>query len=218
MKQLLIIGAGGHAKVVAEAAIASGHWTHIACLDDYHPPGTDLIPNQVQVLGPCAQASAYLNAFPDVCVALGDNQTRLSLCNEMQGLGFALATVIHPSAYISPSAHLGAGTVVLPLAVVHSGARVGKGCIINTAAVVEHDCALDEGVHIAPNATLAGQVRVGALSHIGMGSCVKENVRIGAGVMVGAGSVVLQPISDTLVVYGNPAKEGRRHDTPTFTD
>ncbi len=203
-QQLLIIGAGGHAKVVADCAQLMQQFSAIALLDDRYPDHTQLL--EFPIIGPISELTQLSAHYSHVAVALGDNRKRVQLLQECQKLGFKLPILVHPSAVVSPYAQIEAGTVVFATAVVHAEAKVGFGNIINTGAVVEHDVCLGEGVHLAPQVGLAGGASVGDLSWIGIGASVLGSVQIGCEVTVGAGSVVTQDIPDKATVVGVPAK------------
>lgn len=203
MANLLLIGAGGQAKVTIDAAMAVGNFSTIACLDDYHPIGHTVL-SEAQVVGRIETVEQYLNDY-DIVIALGDNQKRLAIATQLNNLNVKFASIIHPSAVVSSTASIGQGCVIFPNAVVHTDAVIGAHCIINSGAIVEHDCRLGKGVHIAPNASLAGRVQIGNQTMIGMGALVKQDLNIGSKVTVGAGAVVLKSVPDDTTIYGNPA-------------
>jgi sugar O-acyltransferase (sialic acid O-acetyltransferase NeuD family) len=205
----LIVGAGGHGKVVAEAAADSARWEHIAFLDEQQPLRTCVL--RWEVIGRFAEAARFLATFPELVVGLGDNALRLRCLQRLQSAGFSLPAVVHPRAFVSASAVLGPGTVVLAQAAVNAEARIGAGGIVNTGATVDHDCLLGEGVHIAPGAHLAGGVKVGRHSWVGIGACIKQQLAIGADVTIGAGSVVLGDLPDNVTAAGVPARIIHRH-------
>lgn len=197
MGPIVLIGGGGHAMVVGEAALAQGYDV-LGFYDDDPRAG-------VVMLAP------HLGTFHDFgrlgdtprIVAVGDLRARRAL---LERVGGPFATVVHPSAIVSPSAELGAGVFVGPLAVVHARARVGAHAILNTASVIEHDCMLGANVHVAPTAALGGNVRVGPDTLIGLGARALPGVRVGARSVVGAGSVVVGPVTDGVTVMGAPAR------------
>ena len=204
MSGLLILGGGGHAKVVAETALASGHTSCIAFLDDRPLPsilGWPVLGHLDQALDPTIQAK-----FPAAIVAIGHSFTRLRWLAKLQTAGYRLPLLIHPSAWISPSAHVGPGSVVFAQAAVQAQAVVGIGSILNTGCSVDHDAKLSDGVHICPGARLAGEVKVGARSWIGIGSSAIQQVRIGSDVTVGAGSAVINDLPDGVTAVGVPAR------------
>lgn len=195
MSKLCIIGAGGHGKVVADTAEACGY-EEIAFLDKAWP---ERISNgRWRIIGQSRDTSVQR-----FC-AIGHNTTRARVFG---ALGLSDSPVLaHPSAVVSPSAHLGAGTFLAAGVVVNADVRIGCGVILNTGCSVDHDCLLGDFVHVSPGARLAGNVDVGANSWIGIGAVVCEGVRIGRDVIVGAGAAVVQDVEDWGRVGGVPAK------------
>ena len=204
MNALLILGAGGHAKVVAETALASGVASRIAFLDD-HPSHSVL---GWPVIGPLDQAlqPSIQEQFPAALVAIGHSATRLRWLTKLQSAGYQLPALIHPSAWVSPSAHIGSGSVVLAQTAVQSQGAIGTGVILNTGCSVDHDAQLSSCVHVCPGARLAGGVTVGARSWIGINASVIQQVRIGSDVTVGAGAAVVNDLSDGVTAVGVPAR------------
>ena len=198
---LAILGAGGHARVVADAAEAAG-WTVPGLFDRSAPPGDHPWP----VLGDAEALFARAAEFAGAVVALGDNDIRLEWTLKLAARDVPLATVIHPTAWVSSRARLGAGTVVLAGAVVGTGARLGRAVILNTSASVDHDCILGDGVHVSPGARLAGGVTVGERSWIGIGAVVREGLTLGEQVRIGAGAAVVKPVDSGQTVVGVPAR------------
>lgn len=209
MKGLLIAGAGGHGKVVADAANAMKCWDMISFLDDH--VGAEKVLD-FPVLGGFNDAASLLADFPDIVVAVGDNVKRVTLINKFSQLGFNLPAVIHPSAVISPFSTIGLGTVIFAQTAVNPGASLGKGCIINTGATVDHDCAVDEGVHLSPGVHLAGEVKIGKNTWVGTGSSIIQQVSVGENVIIGAGSVIIKPVENNVTVAGVPGKVIKRND------
>ncbi len=200
MPVLVVVGAGGHAKVVIATARAAG-WD-VAAVHDDDPArwGTALL--GIPVTGPCADA---LGDPAQTCVlAIGHNATRRRLGT---AASCRFATVVHPAAVVHESVTLGPGTVVFAGAIVQPDTRIGAHGIVNTGASVDHDCTLGEAVHIAPGARLAGGVRVGDEVFIGIGASVTPNRSIGARTIVGAGAVVVSALPADIVAVGVPARE-----------
>lgn len=208
MSSLLILGAGGHGIVVAEAAIANGRWKHIAFLDDRYRVLNGTLP--FPVLGALAAAGGFKKEYADAAVAVGDSRLRLSLIEQLLAQGFSLPSIVHPTAWISPSAQLAPGCVVMAQAVLQANVRIGRGAIINTAATVDHNCQIGDGVHVCPGVNLAGEVEIGQSSWIGIGSCVIQQIKIGADVTIGAGAAVVTHIEDNSLAVGVPAKAVRK--------
>lgn len=203
MSRLLIVGAGGHGAVVAEAAAEAGDWEKIEFLDD-DPARSQVL--DYPVVGTVGGMTDQLDESTAVLIALGNNFRRLELLDRAAGAGGGLATVIHPSAQISKSASMGAGSVVFAGAVINARARIGLGAILNTGATLDHDCVIGDAVHISPGANLAGEVTVGDCSWIGIGASVREGMSIGRNCIVGAGAAVVADVADGTMVGGVPAR------------
>jgi len=200
---LLIVGAGGHGKVVADAALEQGSWKRIAFLDDAYPAARQAI--GLAVLGKMDKAERLLATYPDAAVAIGNADIRLDLLERLERLGFRLPVIRHPDATVSPHARIQSGCVIFAQGVVNPDAELDRGCIVNTAASVDHDCRLGAGVHVAPGAHIGGGVRVGERSWIGIGASVREYLAIGARVTVAAGAAVVSDVPDEQIVAGVPA-------------
>lgn len=204
MSALLILAAGGHAKVVAETALAAGVASRIAFLDDR--PLTPVL--GWPVLGPLDQAlePSIQAQFPAAVVAIGHSATRLRWIERLQEAGYELPVLIHPTAWISPSVQIGPGSVLFAQAAMQAQSVIGAGAILNTGCSVDHDAQLADGVHICPGARLAGEVQVGTRSWIGIGASVIQQIRIGADVTVGAGAAVVRDLPDGVTAVGVPAR------------
>jgi sugar O-acyltransferase (sialic acid O-acetyltransferase NeuD family) len=209
MAALLLLSAGGHARVVAETALATGRFSRIAFLDD-RCTGPAQLPDQLgwPVIGPFAAAldPQIRQQFPAALVAIGNAALRLQWLPRLAGAGYELPVVIHPTAWVSPSSQLAAGSVVFAQAVIQAQAVIGSGAILNTSCSIDHDAQLGDGVHICPGARLAGEVQVGDRSWIGIGACVIQQIRIGADVTVGAGAAVVRDLPDGVTAVGVPAR------------
>ena len=196
-KKLVIIGASGHGKVIADIALNNGYEI-VGFLDD-----NDAVKEIAgfPVLGSVSEIPSYQTEC-EFIIAIGNNRIR-----EMIAEQYAVnwATLIHPTAVIGMDVQIEVGTVVMANAVINPSARIGKHCIINTGAVIEHDNFLQNYVHVSPNAALAGTVHVGERVHVGVGACVKNNTNITADVTVGAGAAVVKDITEAGVYVGVPA-------------
>lgn len=209
MTCLLILGAGGHSKVVAETAISSGVASSVAFLDD-RCNGPHACPPFLgwPVIGPLALAlqADTLSQFDAGVVAIGHAATRLQWIHKLQAAGFNLPVLVHPTAWVSPSAQLGPASVVFAQVAVHAQASIGTGTILNTGCSVDHDAQISDAAHICPGARLAGEVQVGRRSWIGIGASVIQRVCIGSDVTVGAGAAVIEDLADGVTVVGVPAR------------
>jgi len=204
MDCLLIIGAGGHGSVVGETAEESSKWRKIVFLDDRFPDLCQL--NEWPVIGRVDDLNNIVGKYDQAVVAIGDVHRRIDILNELDKLGFSTPPIIHPTAWISPSAKLGNGCVVFAHAVINANVSIGRGSIINTAATIDHDCKLGIGVHVCPGVHIAGKVEVGAYSWVGIGACIIQRLHVGAGAVIGAGAAVVSDVEGGMKVGGVPAK------------
>ena len=163
VKRLIILGAGGYGRTVADVAHQLGYSTIV--LDDAEPRH------------PLISFQSLIDSSTSFIPAFGNNAFRLEWINRIEESGGQLATLIHPTAYVSPTASIALGTVILPHAIINTDVVVGKGCIINLGAIVDHGCVLEEGVHIAPGAIVKGENRIAKCSKIEAGEVVERGSR-----------------------------------------
>nr|WP_320148053.1 acetyltransferase [uncultured Anaeromusa sp.] len=201
MRKLLILGAGGHAKVLLEAAEQMGLWSDFAFLDDVASGNVHGYP----IVGSLKDAAALTARFHEAIVGIGNNQTRMFWHDFLLENQYNIPSVIHPSSVISPSALLGKGCAVFAQAVVNADAFIGDSVILNTACSVDHDCVIEAAVHIAPGARLAGGVCAAKEAWVGLNSCVNVGLKIGRQAVVGAGAVVIKNVEEKTTVVGVPA-------------
>ena len=209
MKQVVGLGAGGHARVIIDILRLSGEFDLIGLLDP-DPALKGSLVEGVPVLGgddqlPHLYRRGVTHAFIGVG-SIGDTGPRKRLYLLARKLGFQLATAVHPQAVVAASAVLGPGVSVMAAAVINPGAWLGENVVVNTGALVEHGCALHDHVHIATGAHLGGGVQVGTGSHIGIGASVRQGIRIGCNSIVGVGAAVVDNVPDNVVVVGVPAR------------
>lgn len=197
---IIILGAGGHAKVIADILLASGE--PLAGFLDDHVKGPVL---DRPVLGTLADIDTFAGTHVFV-MGIGDNQTRKKI-GERCAVRWHRA--IHPAATIAKSASIGEGSVVMAGAIVNPCARIGRHSIINTAAVVEHDCVVSDYVHLSPGVRLSGKVEIGEGTWLGTSAAVVNNVSVCAGCTIGAGTVVVKDITVPGTYVGVPAKRCR---------
>lgn len=204
-KSVIIIGASGHGKVVADIIQKSGDRV-IGFLDD--KPDIDKNFIGFPVLGTVDDYRKYQEQGSQFVIAIGNAESRERIAQKLSVVSWY--TAIHPTATISDiDVGIGVGTVVMANAVINAGTKIGKHCIINSSAVVEHDNRVDDFVHISVGAKLAGTVSVGKSSWIGIGATVSNNVNICGNCMIGAGAVVIKDISDAGTYVGVPAERVR---------
>lgn len=203
---VVIIGAGGHGKVVRDILRAAGVHRAVGFIDA-DPSLAGKMVAGLPVLGPASELVRLAKKrVRGAVIAVGDNRTRRGYAAELDAAGLEAITAIHPAAVVAESARIERGVVICAAVVVAAEASVGEFSIINTAAVVEHECAIGAAVHLAPGSLLAGRVEVGAEAFIGLGARVIQCVRIGAGATVGAGAVVLSDVEADATVVGVPAR------------
>ena len=166
MKKLLILGAGGYGRTVAELASQLNRYGKIAFLDDGR--------TGEHILGTCEEFGVFADENTEIYPAFGNNETRMYWLETLSAAGITIPTLVHPGSYVSPSASLGMGTVVLPMAVVNTGVVIGDGCIINIGTLVDHDCILEDGVHLAPGAIVKAENRIPAHHKIEAGVVIQN--------------------------------------------
>ena len=210
--QVIVYGASGHGKVVADILRACS--VEVAGFVDDDPERRG--GSESKILGDGQWLAARAAQKPvTVALGIGDNATRRAIAHRCIATGVQLLTVVHPAATISPSAKIFPGVVVMASAVVNADAVIGLGAIINTAAIVEHDCHVGEFAHLSPRTAIGGNVEVGELSWLGIGSTVIPGIKIGTASIVGAGATVVQDVDDGVIVIGTPARILRRLQTRT---
>lgn len=207
---IVVIGAGGHGRVVLDILLCAGQHRVVGILDaDPALQGTSLY--GISVLGPA-------NLLPKLrqqkvrgaVVAIGDNRIRRKYLAEIDAAGMDAVNAIHPSAIVSPRATLGRNVVICAGAIVCTDATIADSVILNTGSRVDHECVIQEGAHLAPGAVLAGRVQVGPDAFIGLNASVIQCRSIGASAVVGAGAVVIRDVPADARVVGVPSRPIRR--------
>ena len=201
MKDLIIIGAGGHGRVIADIAQKLGVYETISFLDDSDTKESMGLP----IVGKTSDITKYIEVA-DVFVAIGNNTVRGEFVESLLAMGANIPTLIHPSAVIGACVEIGVGTAIMAGAVVNPCSKLGKGVIVNTCSSVDHDCIIDDYCHIAVGAHVAGKVNLGEKVWIGAGVTIKNNVSICSDCIVGAGAVVIKDIIEVGIYIGIPAK------------
>ena len=212
-KKCIIIGGGGHARVLIDSINASGVAEIVGILDratKTHGKKLDGVP----VLGDDTIIKRISTAHKAGYFAIGvgstsDNTLRAKLFDMCIKAGLKPLTIVHPTAFIASSAKIGEGCQIQPLAAICAGAVLGTNVIVNTSAVVEHDCRVASHVHIATGAKLAGGVKLGEKAFVGAGSVIRQGIIIGVGAIVAAGAVVVKDVAAGVAVAGVPAEKMR---------
>lgn len=200
-KNVVIIGAGGHGRVVADTITLCGDKV-VGFLDDNAQSDENM-----KVIGKKADAHKYCDGETYLFVAIGNCKVRKEIMESLPDAKWYIA--IHPSAVVSPSAKIGEGSCVLPNAAVNNSAEIGKGVVVNTGAAVDHDNVIGDYSLLACGAHLAGTVSVGECTWIGVGSTISNNIVVCNNVRLEAGTVVIENITEEGTYLGNPAKKVR---------
>jgi len=209
MSRCVVLGAGGHARVLIDVIQAAGN-IEVACVLDRDETlwgkeiyGIPIAGGDDRLFSLKADG---VSGFVVAVGSTGDNGPRARIFRAALEFGLTPVTVVAATAFVSRRAVLERGCQVLSRAVVNPGAVVGENSIINTGAIIEHDCVIGRHVHIAPGAVLSGMVRVGDMAHVGTGASVRQAVEIGAGAVVGVGAAVVNDVAPGHMVAGVPAK------------
>ena len=204
---VIVIGSGGHAKVVIEALLRAGR--AVIGRTDCDPARGVTVIRGVPFLGNDEALTAHDPAMVELANGIGstgDPARRIAVFETFRARGFRFARVVHPSAIVPTDTQIGEGAQIMAGVIIQPGCRVGVNAILNTGARIDHDCDIGEHVHIAPGAILCGEISIGARSHIGAGTVVVQTVSVGAGCLVAAGAVVVDALADGTRAAGIPAR------------
>ena len=201
-KKIVIIGASGHGKVVANIAKLNGY-KKIVFLDDDRKKKECY---GYKVIGALLKIDELIEDEYDFIVAIGDNETRKKIFKSLMNKNVNIPTLIHPSAVIDETVIFGKGTVVMANVVINAESKIGEACIINTAATVDHDCVIKDYVHISPGANIAGNVFINSNNWIGIGAVVINGVSIINDCVIGANSLVKVTLAKSGIYVGIPAR------------
>lgn len=207
-RPVIIVGAGGHAKVVIDTLLASS--IEIIGATDSNPEK-----NGTCILGiPIVGADEVVLQYKPEQILLANGigsvglpKTRMRIFNYFKELGFSFINAVHPSAIVASEVILGEGVQIMAGSIIQPGCHIGENCIINTGTSVDHDCCIGSHVHLAPGVTLSGSVEIGAGVHVGTGAIMIQGIQIGRNSVVGAGAVVIKNVTENAKVIGVPARE-----------
>ncbi len=201
--RVIILGNGGHSKVIQDIIYSIKGIEIIAILDDKYK--VEKHENGI-IYAPFVSLKSFLDQEAKVVIAIGDNKLRKNIVNSIDIKKEQYLTVVHPSAVVSTSTRIGYGTVVMPNVVINAQAQIGDHCVINTGAIIEHDNQIGDYTHVSPNATLTGNVLVEEGAHIGASATIIPGIKVGGWSIVGAGSTVIHNIPSLSTVVGCPAR------------
>ena len=204
----LIIGGGGHARVIIDLIQCVGKKSStLGIADPNLPIGSRFM--DIPVLGGDEVIYDFAATEVELVNGIGSVSTesfRKQVYEKLKSERYTFSTLVHPSAVIAENVILGEGTVVMAGSIIQAGSKIGDNVILNTGCLIDHDCIINDHVHIAPRTTISGGVQIGAGSFIGIGTSISQGIRIGTNTLVGAGSVVIQDLGDNMKAFGNPAK------------
>ncbi|MBN8201823.1 acetyltransferase [Bacillus sp. NTK034] len=200
--KLLIIGASGHGKVVADIALKMNKWSVLAFLDDDKSLKSSM---GLEILGTSTDVKKYIDQY-QIFVGIGNNITRKKIFLQLEGAGASIPALIHPKSTIGEQVEIGLGTAIMAGSIINCCTKIGKGCIINTGSTIDHDNLIEDFVHISPGVHLAGTVKVEQGTWLGIGSTVINNINIAKGCLIGAGAVVVKDITVSGTYTGVPAR------------
>lgn len=202
-KPVIVLGAGGHAKVVVEALRLNGR-NIIGVTNKEKNLGDKFI--GINVLGDDSKIFDYSSNEVELVMGIGalpGNNNHWEITARLESEGYSFSQVIHPSAVIAQDVSLDSGVLIMAGVIIQAGAKIGRHCIVNTGCIIDHDCIIDAKCHIAPGVTLSGGVSVGKATHIGTGTSVIQNITIGSDCLIAAGSIVHEDIESN-VKYVQP--------------
>ncbi|MGX1193676.1 acetyltransferase [Metabacillus sp. SLBN-84] len=202
---LTVIGDGGHSRVIRDIIQKLNTYQLGGVLDDKTEDRKEI---DGVYYGKLSDYAYLTKKFPEgyFFVAVGDNRVRAKIVNHLAIDHNQYATLIHPSALISPTSEIGPGTVVMPGSIINANTKIGSHCIANSGTIIEHDNHIQDFVHVSPNATLTGGVTIKTGAHIGASATIIPNRTVGEWAIIGAGSVVIHDIESNTKAAGNPAR------------
>ncbi|MCG5078782.1 acetyltransferase [Paraburkholderia tagetis] len=209
MKNIVIVGSSGHAKVVIDIVERASRYRIVGLIDSFSAVGSETLGYKILGNELALPNIIKTQQVAGMLIAVGDNYARCDLRNRIASIAphLPLVSAIHPQAAIARSAQIGAGTVVMAGAVVNADSVIGESCIVNTKASLDHDGKMAPYSSLAPGVVTGGNCRLGNISAVGIGAILKQGITIGEHSVIGAGAVVLQDVEPYVVAYGNPAKK-----------
>ena len=206
-KKIVLIGGGGHCKIVISILKKLNNFVITGIVDNYK---SDSFISGIKIIGTDDDLKdIYKSGIHDALITVGstkDNTKRYRLFNMAKEIGYNFPVIISPEAIVDESVKIGEGTVIMPGSIINIDSSIGKNCIINTGSIIEHDCNIGNHCHIATGVHISGEANISGLSFIGIGATIIQGIKIGKNVTIGAGSVVIKNISDNIIAVGNPAK------------
>lgn len=211
MEKIILIGGGGHCKVIIDTLFLEKSYEIVGIVDIKKRVGEEV--SGIPIIGTDKELNDYFKKGIKSCFiaigSVGNSHLRTNLFDTAKQIGFKFPNIIHPRSIISRFSEMGEGNYVAAGAIINVGVNIGNNCIINTGVIIDHDCKIADSVHIAPGTVISGAVEIDKYSFIGTGSSILQCLKIGKNTVIGAGSVVVRDIGDNIVAYGNPCKKIR---------
>ncbi len=204
-KEIVLIGAGGHARVIIDTAECLGF--NISSIIDIGYKGKKETIIGYPVIGNISVLSSYNIDKIEVFIAIGDNKIRTEYFKIIKNMGFNIPVLIHPTAILSNYVSINEGVFVNAGSIINALSEIGKNTIINTGSIIDHEVKIGKNTHICPGVKIAGRVSIGNNTFIGTGTTIIDKIRIGDNVIIGAGSVVIKDVKSNSKVAGVPARE-----------
>jgi UDP-perosamine 4-acetyltransferase len=206
-KKLILIGGGGHCKVVISILKKLKIFEIVGIVDNYKVESSI---EGIKIIGIDNDLEDFFKrGIKNALITVGsikNNSKRYKLFTLAKKIGYKFPIIVSPDAIVDSSVSIGEGTVIMPGSIINIDSSIGENCIINTGAIIEHDCKIGDHCHIAPGVHISGAVNIGELSFMGIGATIIQGITIGKNVTIGAGSVVINDIPDNVIAVGNPAK------------
>jgi len=206
-KKIVLIGGGGHCKVVISILKKLDKFEIVGIVDNYK---AEALISGIKIIGTDDDLrDIYKSGIHYALITVGsvkDNTKRYKLFNLVKKIGYKFPIIISPKAIVDKSVRIDEGTVIVPGSIINVDSSIGKNCVINTGSIIEHDCKIRDHCHIAPGVNISGGVEINNLSFLGIGTTILQGIKIGKNVTTGAGSVVTKDIPDNVIVIGNPVK------------
>jgi len=208
MNRIILLGGGGHAKVLIDLIKTAGHYEIAGILDKQLKIGSEVA--GIPVLGnDDFLPELYSKGIKNACIAVGsikDNSKRRELFERVKQIGFNIPYLVHPSAIVSGNSRISEGVQIMPGAIIQTDSLIGRNTIINTGVIIEHDCKIGKHIHVCPGAVVSGGSIIGDNAFIGAGATVINGIKIGSDAVIAAGAVVINNVPDGAKVIGIPAK------------
>jgi len=206
-KKIILIGGGGHCKVVISILKKLDKFEIIGIVDNYK---SESFISGIKIIGTDDDLKdIYKSGIRNALITIGstkDNTKRYTLFNMAREIGYNFPVIISPEAIVDESVRIDEGTVIMPGSIINIDSSIGKNCIINTGSIIEHDCKIGNHCHIAPGVHISGGANIGELSFLGIGATIIQGIKIGKNVAIGAGAVIINDIPNNVIAVGNPAK------------